>query len=109
MKTTISHFLKKIWILIQLKILGYWKHKNYQRKKNEAIVLCIGTKKKYYVVRSSPVNYVILSSDDVKSNKAKKIFKKNLNFLDMWEVSSAIVWPGRFGVSYVLVKDDKDK
>lgn len=104
--TLIKRFFADMWSGIQEWILGYWRHKNYLFKKKEAIRLCQENSKKYYVVRSSMVNYVIFSSDDVKMNKKKGIFKRDLNFMEMGQIASFVVWPDHKG-SYIMLKDDK--
>ena len=101
----IKLFFRDMSIGIQEWVIGFWRHKNYQFKKKEAIRLCLETRKKYYVVRSTSVNYVIFSSDDVKMNKKKGVFKKDLTFIEMSNIASLIVWPD-IAQKYILVKDD---
>ena len=104
--TLIKRFFADMWLGVQEWILGYWRHKNYLFKKKEAIRLCVENSKKYYVVRSSMVNYMIFSSDDVKMNKKRGLFKRDLNFMEMGQIASFVVWPDHKG-SYMMLKDDK--
>ena len=49
--------------------------------------------RKYYVVRSTEINYQRFSSRDVKYNKNVRIFGKNVNSYTLTEAADAVIYP----------------
>lgn len=89
----IRTFFKDLFRNLQRWFVGKWSAWNFRMAKEEAKRLCAQYHRKYYVIQSSPVHWEVFSTADVRMNKKRGIFKKDLTWKEMTEKSAYVVIP----------------
>ena len=79
--------------LIKGEIKFWLRKKRFQKAKKEAQSRANLENRKMYAIRTSDIDYKVLSSKDVEYNKKLKVFGKNVDFRMLSEMSDFIAYP----------------
>ena len=81
--------------LIQGELKLWLRNYYFKRACRQAKTLADITNRKIYVIRSSDINYKLLSTKDIELNKKLKIMGRNVNAMELTEKSDYIAHPNR--------------
>jgi hypothetical protein len=89
----ISFSLKSIGDSVEKLFIGLASDYNFKKSKREAIRRCRQENRKIYVIKAGPIHWKVFSTSEVRNLKKRRIFKKELNFLEMEEKCAFTAYP----------------
>lgn len=73
--------------------VGKWSNFNYAMAKGDALRRCEQEGRKVYVIQSSPVNWLVFTTAEIRHLKKTRVFKKTLTWKEMTEKAAFVAYP----------------
>jgi hypothetical protein len=81
----VSISLQSVIDSIRKLAIGLASDYNFKMARSEALRRCSQENRKIYVIKSGPIRWRVFSTSEVRNLKKRRIFKKELTFLEMEE------------------------